>query len=124
MFEARHPLLKSVPGSFFTGPALWAAAKVRVAQWDERARRPEAVQTETLLTHCRTAANTEFGRAHGLGRVRSYADFKRQVPLRAYPDYEGYLQRMRKGARDVLWPGLIPYYGQSSGTSNTAALNT
>lgn len=115
--------MKSLPGSSITGPALWAAARLRVAQWDDRARRPQGPQTEILLSHCRTAADTEFGRAHGLGRVRSYADFKQQVPLRSYADYEPYLTRMRQGARDVLWPGLIPYYGQSSGTSNTAALN-
>jgi hypothetical protein len=30
---------------------------------------------------------------------------------------------MRNGEEDVLYPGLIPYYGQSSGTSNTAAMH-
>lgn len=118
--------MKSIPGASITGPALWAAAKVRVAQWDQIARSPERVrrlQLDTLLSHCRTAADTEFGRAHGLGRVRSDDDFRRRVPLRPYADFEPYLERMRKGARDVLWPGLIPYYGQSSGTSSTAALN-
>ena len=122
----RSKRVKSIPGASITGPALWAAAKVRVAQWDQIARSPERVrrlQLDTLLSHCRTAADTEFGRAHGLGRVRSDDDFRRRVPLRPYADFEPYLERMRKGARDVLWPGLIPYYGQSSGTSSTAALN-
>ncbi len=45
------------------------------------------------------------------------------MPLRAYGDFEPYLERMRKGATDVLWPGLIPYYGQSSGSSNTQAMH-
>ncbi len=105
------------------GHGLWAAAKVRVAQWDQKARAPEQPQCKTLLQHCATAANTEFGRAHGLGEVRSYADFRSRVPVRTYAGFEPYLERMRKGERDILWPGLIPYYGQSSGTSNTAALN-
>jgi hypothetical protein len=30
---------------------------------------------------------------------------------------------MRNGARDILWPGLIPYYGLSSGSSNTSAIH-
>ena len=109
-----------------TGPALWAAARLRVALWDRTLASPERLrraQQETLLAHCRTAAATEFGRAHGLSSVRSDADFRRAVPLRTYADFEPQLERMRAGQRDVLWPGLIPYYGQSSGTSATAAKN-
>ena len=113
--------LISIPGSSITGPAIWAAAKARVALWDRHARDPEAIQIATLLAHCKAAANTEFGREHGLGTVRSYDDFRARVPLRTYADFEPQLQRMRKGERDVLWPGLIRYYGQSSGTSHTAA---
>ena len=115
--------LKSVPASSITGRALMAAAQVRVAQWNLRARSPERVQLKTLLKHCKTAESTEFGRAHGFEQIKSYEDFKSQVPLRTYADFEPYLERMRKGARDVLWPGLIPYYGQSSGSSSTAALH-
>lgn len=115
--------MKSVPAAGITGPALRALARARVAQWDARARRPEPSQLKILLSHCRTAANTEFGRAHDLGSVRSYEDFKSRVPLRTYAEFEPYLERMRRGARDVLWPGLIPYYGQSSGSSNTQALH-
>jgi hypothetical protein len=102
---------------------MWAAAKARIAQWDRRAQDPAHVQTQTLLSHCATAAATEFGRAHRLGEVRSYKDFAARVPVRSYKDFEPYLTRMRKGERDVLWPGLIRYYGQSSGTSNTAAMH-
>jgi hypothetical protein len=115
--------LKGVPASSLTGPALLLAARRRVAQWDRHALRPAIAQMETLLSHCRTAAETEIGRAHDLGRIRSHEEFRRQVPLRTYADYEPTLERMRAGARDVLWPGLIPYYGQSSGSSSTAALN-
>ena len=105
------------------GPAVWAAGKARVAQWDRRAINPHPVQLATLLAHCQTAADTEFGRAHRLGTVRSYDDFRERVPLRTYADFEPYINRMRQGATDVLWPGLIKYFGMSSGTSNTAAKN-
>jgi len=113
--------LKTVPASAITGPALRTAARVRIAQWDVRSRLPQTVQLKTLLNHCRTAAETEFGRTHGFGRIRNYNDYKAQVPLRTYADFEPFLERMRKGEHDVLWPGLIPFYGQSSGSSSTAA---
>lgn len=123
---ARPARLKSIPGAAVTGRALWAAARLRVAQWDLLSASPDSLrkaQLRTLLSHCRTAATTEFGRAHRLGAVRDDEDFRQHVPLRTYADFEPFLERMRKGARDVLWPGLIPYYGQSSGTSATAARN-
>ena len=109
---------------FATGTALWAAAKIRVLQWNRRAASPERlrkVQEETLLAHCRAAAQTEFGREHSLDGVRSYADYASRMPLRIYAGFEPYLERMRKGERNILYPGFIEYYGHSSGSSNTAA---
>lgn len=100
-----------------------AAARLRVAQWDHRAKNPRAAQEDTLLRHCALGADTEFGRAHKLSRVRSHRDFVERVPLRAYADFERMLERMRRGERNVLHPEFIEHYGCSSGTSNTAALN-
>lgn len=118
-------------GSFFrpplpallavAGTPLWAAAKLRIAQWEARARNPQSIQLATLRAHCRAAQQTWFGRQHRLGEVRTYRDFCERVPLRSYADYEPLFLRMRGGERDVLWPGLIPYFCQSSGTSNTVA---
>lgn len=105
---------------------MWGAAMVRVARWDAIARSPRALrraQEETLLAHVRASARTELGRAHGFDRIRSYDDFARQVPVRTYADYEASLERMRRGARDVLYPGLVEHWGQSSGTSHTAQNN-
>jgi len=79
------------------------------------------VQQQILRAHCKSAANTEIGRLHDLGSIKSYEDFRANVPLRTYADFEPFLQRMRAGERDVLWPGLIRYFGNSSGTSHTQA---
>src|SRR5262245_12174410 len=109
MVRAQGGSMNSVPGSSITGPLAWAAARARVAQWDRRAKDPEQIQIDTLLHHCKTAAATEFGKAHDLASVKSYEDFRARVPLRSYADFEPQLNRMRAGARDVLWPGLIRY---------------
>ncbi|HTL11037.1 MAG TPA: GH3 auxin-responsive promoter family protein [Bdellovibrionota bacterium] len=119
--SSSNPHLKRIPAGPVTSAALRTLAHARVARWNAHARNPRDIQIRTLLAHCRAAADTEFGRTHGLAGVRSYEDYKARVPLRTYADFEPYLERMRKGARDVLWPGLIPYYGQSSGSSNTKA---
>lgn len=105
---------------------MWAAARVRVARWDATLKSPRLLrraQEQTLLAHVRAAARTEIGRAHGFERIRTHADFARQVPVRTYAEHEPFLERMRAGARDVLYPGFVYYWGQSSGTSHTAAKN-
>lgn len=84
-----------------------------------RSRDPRQIQIDTLLGHVRNCENTQFGREHGFSEIRTYADFKRRVPLRPYAAFEPYIDKMRGGARDVLYPGLIPYFGQSSGSSST-----
>jgi hypothetical protein len=113
--------LQRVRAARLAGPALWAAAQLRVAQWDARTKDPRSAQERTLLQIVRAAERTEFGRAHGFDRIRSVADFQRQVPARTYADFEPMLDRMRAGARDVLHPGFVYYWGCSSGTSHTAA---
>jgi hypothetical protein len=106
------------------GPVLWAAARARVMLWDRTARSPRALhqaQQEALLSNCRAAADSAFGRAHDLARVRDHADLRARVPLRPYEDFLPYLRRLRGGERGVLLPGLIPYLARSAGTSQVGA---
>src|SRR5580704_15838765 len=115
--------LKSVPGASITGPALWAAAELRVAIWNRRAKSPKDFQLRHLLDHCREGAATEFGKKHRLELVRTYEDFRDRVPVRTYADFEPDLERMRRGEKDILSPGLVRYWGNSSGSSSTTAQN-
>ncbi len=113
--------MKSFPVAGLLNPALRALASRRIAQWDRNLTNLQATQEAILLAHCQKAAKTQFGRKYALGSVQSYKDYKQALPLRPYAGFEPYLQRMRRGERNILWPGLISYYGQSSGTSATAA---
>ncbi len=118
--------LQTIPGAAVAAPALRAAARVRLGLWDRIAASRELLQekqTEMLVENCRAAAETQFGRQHGLSHVRSHRDFIDRVPLRTYADFEPFINRMKAGSRDVLWPGFIQYFGCSSGSSHTAALN-
>ncbi|HHH30791.1 MAG TPA: hypothetical protein ENK57_20945 [Polyangiaceae bacterium] len=124
MTEARLRQLRRLPAARLAGPAMWAAAKLRVARWDalmKSPRRLREVQEQMLLRLLGAARHTRFGRAHDLGRIRSQDEFARRVPTRTYADFEPSFERMREGERDVLYPGFVYYWGQSSGTSHTAA---
>jgi hypothetical protein len=80
---------------------------------------PGRVQHDTLLRLVRAARATRFGRDHDFARITSVADFQARVPVR---DYEYFWTTYWKAAYprldDVTWPGKVPYYALSSGTTS------
>lgn len=97
--------------------AMFAAALARCAVLDRRSRDPEATQTRTLRALLRKARRTAFGREHAFAAIDGPEAFRRRVPLRTYAALEPWLSRALAGERDVVWPGFVPYFGMSSGTT-------
>lgn len=61
---------------------------------------------------------TRFGREHNFGQVRSVADYRQAVPVRGYPELRPWIDRMLyEREPDVLWPGRVDWFAESSGTS-------
>ena len=76
-------------------------------------------QEETLLRLVKKAENTKFGKEHGFASIRSVGDFQKRTPLRKYEDFwEQYWKPAFPNLRDCTWPGLIPYFCLSSGTTS------
>lgn len=64
------------------------------------------------------AAATKFGRDHDFQSITSIADYQQNVPLRRYDDFfRHYWQPDFPTLEDCTWPGLIPYFALSSGTT-------
>lgn len=78
----------------------------------------ELLQRDVLTRLLDKGAQTEWGRAHGYRKGLGYEDFVRQTPLNTYEELKGFIDRMRHGERDVLWPGRVKWYAKSSGTTN------
>ncbi len=66
------------------------------------------------------ARNTEFGRDHDFQKITDYKSFTERVPVRKYEDFKPYINRIIKGERDVLWPGIPLYMALTSGTTSGA----
>ncbi len=90
----------------------------RMPRIDRTRRSPDEFQDrwmDYLLTHAR---HTRFGEEHKLKSVRTYEQFREQVPVRDYDEHVGYINRMLAGERSVLWPGFVQWFSKSSGTSS------
>lgn len=77
-----------------------------------------ACQQRILSELIQKGATTSFGREHGFKTIKSYDDFKQQVPLREYEDFKPYIQKIFSGEPSVLWPGQPSFFGKSSGTTD------
>lgn len=64
------------------------------------------------------AGHTEWGQKYKYGKIEKYEDFASTVPLSTYEDLKCYIDRMRHGERDILWPGSVKWFAKSSGTTN------
>lgn len=78
----------------------------------------EALQMEALLKLTQKARNTEWGVSHGYHSITSYEQFAASGPVNTYEELKGFIDRMRQGESDVLWPGRVKWYAKSSGTTN------
>jgi hypothetical protein len=64
--------------------------------------------------------NTAFGKDHDFAGIQNYDDFKHRVPIRDYEGLKNYIERVKTGEKDVLWPGLPIYFCKTSGTTSGA----
>ena len=82
-------------------------------------QRALAEQRRQLLRLVRKAERTRFGRDHRFAAIGDIADFQARVPLRRYEDmWEAYWQRDFPRLVDCTWPGTIPFFALTSGTSS------
>ena len=62
-------------------------------------------------------SDTEFGKKHKMEEINQYEDFQKHVPITDYSDISEYVERMKKGEKNILWPGKIKNYAVSAGTT-------
>jgi hypothetical protein len=78
-------------------------------------------QARVLRRLCGRAKATRFGSDHGFASVRSVADFQARTPLRGYREFwSGYWQERFPVLADCTWPGTVPYFALTSGTTTGA----
>ena len=89
----------------------------RCSRIERAVERAVEEQYATLNTLLRRGRHTAFGRSEGLAHVRNAEQFARVVRRFDYATYEGYIERMRRGERDVATEGRVEMFARSSGTS-------
>ena len=79
---------------------------------------PKQAQLRTLSSLIRKGRRTQFGRDHGFSADWSLDDFRSRVPLRDYDAFwESYWREPFPRLTDCTWPGPVPWFAVSSGTT-------
>ena len=68
----------------------------------------------------KSAERTRFGEDHNFSKIKSYSDFKKNVPVRNYEDLSTYIERIKSGEENILWRGRPIYLCKTSGTTSGA----
>jgi hypothetical protein len=79
---------------------------------------PNEVQSEVfdkLITAC---GKTEIGAKYGIEEGISVRAFRERMPLHTYDDLKPYVDRLKQGEQNIIWPGYINWFAKSSGTTN------
>jgi hypothetical protein len=64
------------------------------------------------------AAGTQFGKDHFFKDIHSYSDFQEAIPVNDYEDLKPYVEKIKSGESDILWPGKPLYFAKTSGTTS------
>ncbi len=104
-------------GAPFNSIFSWLIKK-RVHQIDLFKKHPVEVQNELLLSLTKDASQTEFGSKYNFSKIKSFKDFKSNVPLQSYDDILPFIERIKAGEQNILWPTEILWFAKSSGTTN------
>ena len=80
------------------------------------AKNADTAQTKFLLDWLNENKNTEFGRRYDFARINSAQEFQKKIPISAYEDYAGDIERIIDGEKNILTARDAVYFCISSGT--------
>lgn len=86
--------------------------------WIEIQNNCETVQKNVLKSIIDLSKDTLFGVEHDFSNINSVEDFRENVPVSDYDDYEFYINKLAHGEMDVLYPSVTDYFILTSGTSS------
>ncbi|WP_185861197.1 GH3 auxin-responsive promoter family protein [Blattabacterium cuenoti] len=92
--------------------------KKRIKNIEFFMRHPIEIQNQLINKLILYAKNTEFGKKYRFCEIKKYQQFSERIPVSKYSDIQYLITRIRKGEKNVLWPGEVKWFARSSGTTN------
>ncbi len=91
--------------------------KKRIHQIELFKKYPFDVQEELFKKLISTAKDTEWGKKYDYKSIDSVRKYTERVPISTYSKLKPYIDRLRQGEQNLLWPEEVKYFAKSSGTT-------
>ncbi|AKC83638.1 hypothetical protein IMCC26134_14190 [Verrucomicrobia bacterium IMCC26134] len=88
-----------------------ASRRLKAKGWAVKA------QEKHWLNLLESLADTTYGKLYGIRPNMGARAWQERVPLCTYEKFAPYIDRMKMGEADVLWPGRCSFFAVSSGTT-------
>ena len=88
------------------------------ASTQRQSRNGVSDQDKWMTNLIQKAKHTQFGKDHYFNKIKSYSDFKQNIPVRDYEGLRLYIDRVVQGKANIVWPGRPKYFGKTSGTTS------
>lgn len=95
---------------------IWAKKHVKETQNFKRNAVED--QEKLLLSLIKTAEKTLFGRERNFEKIKNIQDFQSAVQIADYEALKTYIERVKKGQRNILWTETPEYFAKTSGTTS------
>lgn len=87
--------------------------------WIRKGMHTAVADQQAIFQHLiKKVSKTFFGNQHHLQNVGDYQMFTEAVPIRDYELFKEYIDRIKQGQQNVLWPGKPIYFAKTSGTTS------
>lgn len=93
--------------------------KKRMHQIELFTKYPHEVQAEWFKRLITLGKTTEFGKTYDFKSIKTPEQFAQRVPVHSYEDLKPFIDRLRTGEQNVLWPEEIKWFAKSSGTTSS-----
>ena len=93
--------------------AKWVIRKQK--HWSEN---PLETQKKILQSLVRKAKDTRFGKDYKFDEITNHQSYVKHVPVQEYEGFKEYIEQIKQGNKNVLWPGLPLYFAKTSGTTS------
>jgi len=103
--------------NIFNSIVSWSIKK-RIDQINYFTNKPIEIQSDVLQKLIHKAKDTKWGKKYNYNKITNYNEFKKNVPMQSYEDIAPYIEKIKEGQNNILWPGQISFFAKSSGTTN------
>ncbi len=77
----------------------------------------ESAQKKVLARLLRKGAQTEYGKKNNFSDISDSTEYAEKVPMIIYDEIEPYIERLKEGEQNLLWPSKIQNFAVSAGTT-------